>query len=50
MLRYRDIPTHTSEVLDLTSLTVDEFAALVSPFAAAFLDYMATWTLHGRRR
>lgn len=34
----------------MTSLTVDEFAALVPPFEAAFLDYMATWTLHGRRR
>ena len=41
MLRYRDIPTHTTEVLDLTSLTVDEFAALVPPFEAAFLGYMA---------
>ncbi len=50
MLRYRDLPTHTTEVLDLTSLTVDEFAALVPPFEAAFLDYMAAWTLHGRRR
>jgi len=50
MLRYREIPTHTTEVLDLTSLTVDEFAALVPPFEAAFLDYMAKWTLHGRRR
>src|SRR5262249_38255156 len=50
MLRYRDIPPHTTEVLDLTSLTVDEFAALVPPFEAAFLDYMAAWTLHGRRR
>jgi len=50
MLRYQDIPTHTTEVLDLTSLTVDEFAALVPPFEAAFLDYMAAWTLHGRRR
>ena len=34
----------------MTSLTVDEFAALVPPFAAAFLDSTATWTLHGRRR
>ena len=50
MLRYRDIPLHTTEVLDLTSLTVDEFAALVPPFEAAFLAYMAEWTLHGRRR
>jgi hypothetical protein len=37
MLRYRDIPTHTTEVLDWTSLTVDEFGALVPPFEAAFL-------------
>jgi Helix-turn-helix of DDE superfamily endonuclease len=50
MLRYRDLPTHTTDVLDLTSLTVDEFAALVPPFEAAFLGYMAEWTLHGRRR
>src|SRR5215831_2084129 len=50
MLRYRDIPTHTTEVLDLTSLTVDEFAVLVPPFEAAFLAYMAEWTLHGRRQ
>lgn len=50
MLRYRDIPTHTTEVLDLTSLTVDEFVALVPPFEAAFSAYMAEWTLHGRRR
>jgi hypothetical protein len=34
----------------LTSLTVDEFTALVAPFEAAFLGYMAEWTLHGRRR
>ncbi len=50
MLRYRDIPTHTTEVGDLTSLTVDEFAALVPPFEEAFLGSMAAWTLHGRRR
>ena len=50
MLRYRDIPPHTTELLDLTSLTVAEFAALVPPFEAAFRAYMAVWTLHGRRR
>jgi hypothetical protein len=50
MLRYRDIPAHTTELLDLTSLTVEEFAALVPPFEVAFLGYMAEWTLHGRRR
>jgi hypothetical protein len=50
MRRYRDLPTHTSEVLELTSLTVDEFRALVPLFETAFLGYMAAWTLHGRRR
>jgi hypothetical protein len=50
MLRYCDLPTHTTEVLDLTSLTVEEFTALVGPFEAAFLDYLGDWTLHGRRR
>jgi Helix-turn-helix of DDE superfamily endonuclease len=50
MLRYRDLATHTTEVLDLTSLTMDEFTVLVPPFEEAFLDYMAEWTLRGRRR
>jgi hypothetical protein len=50
MLRYRDLPTHTTDVLDLTSLTVAEFTALVPLFEQAFLSYMAAWTLHGRRR
>ena len=50
MLRYRDLPLHTTEVLDVTSVTVDEFAALVPPFEAAFVDSRATGTLHGRRR
>jgi hypothetical protein len=31
-------------------LTVDEFAALVPHFEAAFLGYMADWTRHGRRQ
>src|SRR6266850_1938596 len=50
MLRYRDLPTHTNEVLDLTSLTVDELTALVPAFEAAFLGDLGDWTLHGRRR
>jgi Helix-turn-helix of DDE superfamily endonuclease len=29
---------------------VDEFEALVTPFEAAFLPYMAAWTLQGRGR
>jgi Helix-turn-helix of DDE superfamily endonuclease len=50
MLRYRDLSTSTTDVLDLTSLTVDECTALVPSFEVAFLDYMADWTLHGRQR
>ena len=50
MLRYRDLPPHTTELLDLTSLTVNEFEALVPHFEEAFLRYMAEWTLHGRCR
>ena len=50
MLRYRDIPTHTTDLGNLTSLTMDEFAALVPDFEVAFLGYMAEWTLHGRHR
>ena len=37
-------------MLDLTSVTVEEFQALVAPFEAAFLGYLADWTRHGRRR
>ena len=50
MLQYRDLSPSTTDVLDLTSLTVDEFTALVPPFEVAFLDDMADWTLHGRQR
>jgi hypothetical protein len=50
MLRYRDLSTSTTDVLDLTSVTIDAFTALVPPFEAAFLDDMADWTLDGRQR
>lgn len=50
MLRYRDLSTSTTDVLDLTRVTSDEFTALVPPFEAAFLDDMADWTLDGRQR
>src|SRR5262245_47012340 len=36
-------------MLDLTSLTVDEFQQLVPPFEAAFQAHMALWRLDGRR-
>lgn len=40
MLRYADIQTKAYRILDRTSLTVDEFEALVPPFDAAFLKHM----------
>jgi Helix-turn-helix of DDE superfamily endonuclease len=49
-LRFADIQTRPTEVLDLTSLTVEEFRALVPPFEAAFQAPMAAWRLDGRPR
>jgi hypothetical protein len=37
-------------MLDLTSLTVEEFRELVFPFEAAFQVHMADWRLDGRPR
>jgi Helix-turn-helix of DDE superfamily endonuclease len=47
-LRFTDIKTRPTEVLDLTSLTLDEFQHLVPPFEAAFEAHMAEWRLDGR--
>jgi len=49
-LRFTDIQTRPLEVLDLTSLTVDEFRQLVPPFEAAFQAHMACWRLDGPPR
>lgn len=49
-LRFADIQTRPTEVLDLTSLTVAEFRELVPPFEAAFQAHMAAWRLDGRPR
>jgi Helix-turn-helix of DDE superfamily endonuclease len=49
-LRFADIQTRPTEVLDLTSLTVEEFRELVLPFDAAFQAHMAAWRLDGRPR
>jgi hypothetical protein len=50
MLRYEDIKTKAYRILDLTSLTVDEFEQLVPPFEAAFVRHMHNWTMEGKRR
>jgi Helix-turn-helix of DDE superfamily endonuclease len=49
-LRFVDLQTRRTEVLDLTSLTVAEFRQLVPPFDAAFQVHMAHWRLDGRPR
>jgi hypothetical protein len=49
-LRFADIQTRPKEVLDLTSLTLEELQQLVAPFEAAFQAHMAEWRLDGQPR
>jgi len=49
-LRFADLQTRPTEVLDLTSLTLDEFRQLVPPFETAFQVHMAAWRLDGQPR
>jgi hypothetical protein len=49
-LRFVDLQTRPTEVLDLTSLTMDEFRQLVPPFETAFQAHMAAWRLDGQPR
>ena len=50
MVRYQDIKTKAYRILDLTSLTVDEFEQLVPPFDTAFVRHMRDWTMEGKPR
>jgi len=49
-LRFSTIESKPYEVLDLTSLTLDEFQILVAPFEVAFQNYMREWRLDGKPR
>jgi Helix-turn-helix of DDE superfamily endonuclease len=49
-LRFTDLRTRPTEVLDLTSLTVNEFEQLAPPFEATFQAHMALWRLDGKPR
>ena len=49
-LRFTDLQTRPLEVLDLTSLTLEEFRRLVPPFEAAFQAHMAQWRFDGQSR
>jgi hypothetical protein len=50
MLRYAIEKDKANRILDLTSLTVDEFEQLVEPFEQVFLRYMRDWTMEGKPR
>jgi hypothetical protein len=50
MLRYQTIKDKAYRVLDLTSLTVEEFEQLVEPFERAFVRHMQDWTMEGKPR
>jgi hypothetical protein len=49
-VRFADVQGRPAEFLNLTSLTLEEFEALVAPFDAAFQDHMAAWHLDGKLR
>ncbi len=49
-LRYETERVKTYRILDLTSLTVEEFETLAVPFEIAFLARMRDWTLEGKPR
>ena len=49
-IRFTDVQDRPNEVLDLTSLTLDEFEQLIAPFEDAFQAHMARWRLDGKPR
>jgi len=49
-IRFTDLQSRPLEFLDFTSLTLDEFQQLVSPFETAFHARMAAWRMDGKPR
>ena len=49
-LRFADLQSRPLEFLDCTSLTLEEFQQLVSPFETAFHARMAAWRMDGKPR
>ena len=49
-IRYAEERAKANHIRNLTSLTVEEFEALVPAFEAAFVAHMQEWTLEGKRR
>lgn len=50
MLRYTTAKEKHNQILDLTSLSEEQFEQLVAPFEAAFLRHMQQWTMEGKPR
>jgi hypothetical protein len=50
MLRYTTEKNKAYRILDLTSLSIDEFEQLVVPFEQAFVRHMQQWTMEGKPR
>jgi hypothetical protein len=49
-VRFTELQSRPMEFLDFTSLTLDEFQQLVSPFETAFHARMAAWRMDGKPR
>ena len=50
MLRYASEREKANHILNLTSLTVEQFEQLVEPFEQAFVRHMRQWTMEGKPR
>src|SRR5215204_3320233 len=50
MLRYASERDKANQILNLTSLTVEQFEQLVEPFEQAFVRHMKHWTMEGKPR
>src|SRR5919202_5615320 len=50
MLRYQNEKDKANRIVDLTSLTVEQFEQLVEPFETAFVRHMQNWTMEGKPR
>ena len=50
MLRYASERDKANQILNLTSLTVEQFEQLVEPFEQAFVQHMKLWTMEGKPR
>ena len=49
-VQFADMQSRPTEFLDFTSLTLEEFPQLVSPFETAFQARMAAWRMDGKPR